>query len=96
MDQFGVRTPRLRALAKTPQWPVTARGGVTDGAQDNPSCQWLGATVQDITGAGEASAFGLPGASGVLVVDLTPGGPLAADYIGNLRAISQVLLEELQ
>jgi len=39
--------------------------------------QWLGATVRNVSGLGEVSAFGLGGESGVLVLE-APVGSLAA------------------
>jgi hypothetical protein len=71
MDQFGVRKPDLKAIARRPQLPppeVAADRGV---ARDITPAKWLGASVRNIADEGELSAFGLAGMSGVLVLDVS-------------------------
>jgi S1-C subfamily serine protease len=71
MDQFGVRKPDLKAIARRPQLPppeVAADRGV---ARDITPAKWLGASVRNIADEGEMSAFGLAGMSGVLVLDVS-------------------------
>jgi hypothetical protein len=68
MDRFGVQKPELKAIARVPQIPqgeIAARA-VTRAADP---MTWLGASVRNITGEGEMSAFGLPGVTGVLVLE---------------------------
>lgn len=69
MDQFGVRKPALRAIARTPLLPAAAPAADPGGARDARPVAWLGAKVRNVVDAGEASALGLPGATGVLVVE---------------------------
>ncbi len=72
MDQFGVQSPRLRALAQTPVLPIP---GVTveDGpARDRCVVHWFGAKIKNIIGLGEVSAAGLPGEIGVSLIEVPP------------------------
>jgi hypothetical protein len=88
MDQFGVRNPRLKALAETPVFP--------DGRTPPPPAKpkrdprkavWLGATVKNVTELGEVSVGGLHDTVGVIVLDVPAKsdaarfGLLAADII---------------
>jgi hypothetical protein len=79
MDQFGVRSPRLRALAKTPSMP-SAAGTPTAGKprHDPRKRPWLGATVKNVTELGEVSVAGLPDTIGVTVCEVRPGSPAAS------------------
>lgn len=77
MDQFGVVSPKLKAEAKTPILPGAEpeEGGDrhADGGppkRDNTVHSWLGAKIKNVVGMGEVSARGLPGESGVLLVDV--------------------------
>ena len=76
MDQFGVQKPALKAIARTPvlpgQKPVAASG-----ARDTTPRSWLGASVRNIADMGEMSALGLPGVTGVLVLEVPAGSALA-------------------
>jgi len=77
MDRFGVQKPELKAIARTPEIPSieTAQPDV----QPRPkrvSTLWQ-AKVRDIAGLGDQSAYGLPSAAGVLVIEV-PIGSLAA------------------
>lgn len=69
MDQFGVQKPALRAIARTPVLPAAA-APVASGGRDAVAVSWLGATVRNVVEAGEASALGLAGPAGVLVVEV--------------------------
>jgi len=75
MDNFGVRKPALKALARTPvlpgQNPVAAPG-----PRDSTPRSWLGASVRNVADAGEMSALGLPGINGVLVIKIPIGSVL--------------------
>jgi hypothetical protein len=69
MDQFGVVSPELKAVARTPQMPaIKMRSGV------NPQhlIKWLGAKVKDVETDGEVSAAGLARAQGVLLISVPP------------------------
>jgi hypothetical protein len=77
MDQFGVRKPALKAIARVPQLPqpkMTMPVSVTRAADP---VTWLGIRVRNITGEGEMSAFGLPGVTGVLVLEIPADSALA-------------------
>jgi hypothetical protein len=73
MDQFGVEKPSLKTLARTPELPgvkpaakvapVSQRDGTT-------RLQWLGASVKNLSGAGELSATGLAKETGALLIDV--------------------------
>lgn len=69
MDQFGVQKPELKAIARVPRLPqseitATPASAVRAAAPVN----WLGASVRNIAGEDERSAFGLPGVTGVVVL----------------------------
>jgi S1-C subfamily serine protease len=44
-------------------------------ARDTATREWLGAKVRNIADAGGMSAFGLPGVTGVLIVEVPPDSP---------------------
>ncbi len=88
MDQFGVQSPRLKAIARKPEiTPPTQSELSATGEQ----ITWLGATMRELTGE-EYSALGLPaGARGVLVAhalhsDATRSAGLqTADFIQQVN-----------
>jgi hypothetical protein len=69
MDQFGVRKPELRALARKPVLPGQKTPASSSVPRNKTSQKWLGATVRDVADEGEKSALGLPTVSGVLVLE---------------------------
>ena len=76
MDQFGVQKPELKAIARTPVLPVPQI--ISAGtARDTAPRAWLGASVRNIADEGEMSAFGLPGVTGVLVLNVPADSVLA-------------------
>jgi len=77
MDQFGVQKPELKAIARTPVLPVPKVVVATPVARDTTPRAWLGAHVRNIADAGEMSAFGLPGVTGVLVLEVPADSALA-------------------
>jgi hypothetical protein len=77
MDKFGVRKPELKALARTPVLPGAKPAPAATGVRDTTPRAWLGASVRNIGDQGEMSAFGLPGVTGVLVLELPAGSALA-------------------
>jgi hypothetical protein len=81
MDQFGVRKPALKALARTPVLPGAAKnaGAPTQEkpGRDETVFNWLGGKIKNVVGMGEVSAGGLPGESGVLVVEVPAESELA-------------------
>jgi hypothetical protein len=76
MDQFGVVSPRLRAIAKTPQLPALGAAVAAKG-RDGRVRTWLGAQVRNVLDEGEMSVYGLPGVNGVLLLEV-PAGSAAA------------------
>jgi hypothetical protein len=76
MNHFGVQARRLKALARTPVLPG-AKPLAESKSRDLAARTWLGATVRNISGEGEMSAFGLPGVTGVLVLEIPSGSALA-------------------
>ena len=70
MDQFGVQKPELKAIARTPQLPPSKTSRAASTARDTKPTMWLGVRVRNINDEGEMSAFGLPGVTGVLVLEV--------------------------
>jgi len=80
VDQFGVRSPRLRALARTPEMPRLQRG--SGGGAAVREIDWRGATLRELLHY-EFSAVGVAAdAGGLLVVDARPG---TAAFAAGLR-----------
>ena len=82
MDQFGVRAPRLRSLART---PLAAAANPADSAPPTTKLgpPWRGALLRDWQGD-EYSAIGVPAdAHGLLVTQVADKSPAATD---GLRA----------
>jgi hypothetical protein len=76
MDRFGVRSPALKAIARTPALPVPRAAVVPAITGDLAPRDWLGASVRNIVDAGEMSAFGI-GRRAVLVRAVSPASVLA-------------------
>ncbi len=70
MDQFGVKSPELKRIARTPKLPSVA--GASAKGQDHVVMHWLGAEVKSVTTPGEVSAAGLARAQGLLFVRVPP------------------------
>ena len=77
MDQFGVQKPELKAIARVPQLPQAKAPVAVAAARAADPSTWLGARVRNIIDEGEMSAFGLPGVTGVLVLEVLPDSALA-------------------
>jgi hypothetical protein len=77
MDRFGVQKPELKAIARTPELPRIEESAPRELTRATDPVTWLGASVRNITSVGEMSAFGLPGVTGVLVLEVPAGLPLA-------------------
>ena len=69
MDQFGVRKPSLRAIARTAPIATAADppAETLHFGRDLTPWNWLGAPVRNVAGRGEVSAAGLPAETGVLL-----------------------------
>jgi hypothetical protein len=78
MDHFGVTDPRLKALARTPFGAAAGPAPLTSPvARDSSVRGFLGASIKNVIGPGEISAYGLPGEVGVLLVQVLPGSTAA-------------------
>ncbi|MGH7969782.1 MAG: PDZ domain-containing protein, partial [Limisphaerales bacterium] len=77
MDQFGVQNPALKAIARVPQMPQPKTPVRRSALRDASTATWLGATVRNIADQGEMSAFGLPGVTGVLILEVSADSVLA-------------------
>ena len=78
MDQFGVQKASLKAIARTALLPDPSKASVKLGSKRDGTIQtWLGAKVRNIVGKGEMSAYGTPGETGVLILDIPASTELA-------------------
>jgi S1-C subfamily serine protease len=77
MNQFGVQKPELKAIARVPQLPQPKMPAAAATVRDTTPATWLGVRVRNIADEGEMSAFGLPGVTGVLVLEVPAGSALA-------------------
>jgi PDZ domain len=77
MGRFGVQKPELKAIARVPQLPQSRAPAPGATARAADPVTWLGARVRNIVGEAEMSAFGLPGVTGVLVLEVPAESPLA-------------------
>ncbi len=77
MDQFGVTTTKLKAIARTPILPGATQDGTRLRVRDERVRHWRGAKVKNIVSLGERSAAGLPSDSGVLLIEVEPEGVAA-------------------
>jgi hypothetical protein len=72
MNDFGVQKPALKALSRTPTLP-NQNPASNRGSRDKAPRSWLGTTIRNVADAGEMSALGLPGITGVLVLQVPAG-----------------------
>jgi hypothetical protein len=70
MDQFGVQKQELKAIARVPQLPQPKMPAAAITTRDTAPVKWLSVSVRNIADEGEMSAFGLPGVTGVLVLEV--------------------------
>jgi hypothetical protein len=68
MDQFGVRSPRLRALAATPELPAAIDSPADTAPGPVEVVEWRGLKLRSVAGLGDVSAAGLPCAQGLVVM----------------------------
>ena len=69
MDQFGVQSPRLKVLARTPELPALKPKSADAASQrEGRVVDWLGGKIKNVVGSGEVSAAGLSGETGVSIV----------------------------
>jgi hypothetical protein len=77
MDRFGVAKPELKAIARTPRLPTVETASSSTYGRDTQVRNWQGVSVRNIAGQGEMSAFGLPGVTGALIVEIPSDHPFA-------------------
>jgi len=77
MDQFGVSKPSLKKIARTPQLPGGSSTPTPSAARTEDKTQWLGATIKNVVGPGDRSAYGLPDETGVIVSEALMGSAAA-------------------
>jgi hypothetical protein len=92
MDRFGVRSNRLKAIAKTPKLPVpsTSSESVTPRRPKNKDhVLWLGMTLRPLTGE-QFSAFGVSREQGGLVViRVNPNVPSSFQIKDVIQAVNK-------
>ena len=76
MDRFGMRRPRLRAIARSPELP-TYRAVASEPPAQGPPIVWQGARLRNLV-AGEYSALGVGRDAGGVVAAEVPAGSEAA------------------
>jgi len=86
MDRFGVVSPRLKALARTPQFPkpMLAEEGNVHAAID-----WNGLRIKNLDTLGERSATGMDSERGVYVLSVDALSGSMRDYLRS----NDVILE---
>ena len=96
MDRFGVTSPKLKAMAKVPSFPVPV---IIDASDKTKTYDWLGATVRPVSGLGDRSAFGLPDETGLVIVKVQAGSPAAAAGLQDgdvLRSMGGVAIKDVE
>ncbi|RRB07634.1 right-handed parallel beta-helix repeat-containing protein [Larkinella rosea] len=73
MNQFGVLKPALRAIARAPKLPVLLDHRFEKSVQ---ALTWLGASIRNVQGLGDRSAYGLPDENGIIVENIPKGSLL--------------------
>jgi S1-C subfamily serine protease len=96
MDQFGVRSPRLRALARTPVLPAVVAEAPATASAPVAEMTWQGARLRGLQGA-EFSALGVAAdAGGLLVEELATNGPACAAGLRPGDLLQQLNLRPLR
>ena len=76
MDQFGVQKPGLKAIARQPEIPKLESHVSPKPVVKRTQFLWQ-ATIRDVEGLGDRSAYGLMDESGVLLLDVPAASPAA-------------------
>lgn len=87
MDQFGVVSPRLKAIAHTPKMPTPIMIASHAGSD---IIDWSGATIKSLQTLGERSATGMDSERGVYVISVNALGGKLRDYIRPNDVIVQI------
>jgi hypothetical protein len=88
MDQFGVQSKRLKALAKQPEIPALKNSTTTDNADQ--VIVWRGAKLKKLMGLSEISATGMSKETGILIVSIDAKSPLLKAGLLPLDVILKV------
>ncbi len=78
MDNFGVVSPSLKEIAKTPKLPEY-NAGLIPGAKPSRDItihEWLGGKIKNLVGLGEVSATGMHDETGVFIIEAPKGSQL--------------------
>lgn len=78
MDQFGVKKPSLKKIARTPIIPKLRNSGVSVAGKPAATTVWKGATLKDLSGE-DFSAFGVRKKDGGVALSEVPVGSAAAN-----------------
>ena len=78
MDRFGVVSPRLKALAKTPEFPKPI---LMEEGKAHATIEWHGLQIKNLDTLGERSATGMDTERGVYVISVNALGSVLRDYI---------------
>ena len=74
MDEFGVKSPTLKKIAKSPEVPELMNS--TSGEKkSNPTVAWLRNDLKDVDSEEEQSAYGLATTEGVIVIKVWQQSP---------------------
>jgi hypothetical protein len=79
MNNFGVVSPGLKAIAKKVKMPVVAS---LDKVENDEIIDFMGAKIKNLTTLGERSATGMDNIKGVLVVEVAAGSE-ASGFLQN-------------
>ena len=77
MNRFGVQKAELKAIARVPHLPQPKMAAAASATRPAALATWLGVRVRNLADEGEMSAFGLPGVTGVLVLEIPVDSALA-------------------
>jgi hypothetical protein len=88
MDQFGVQSKRLKALAKQPE--ISAFKNSTTSGNADQLIGWKGAKLKKLKGLSEISATGMSKETGVLIVSIDAKSPLLKAGLLPLDVILKV------
>jgi hypothetical protein len=93
MDEFGVVSPALKALADAPTLPAI-NAAYLDKA--TVTLEWLGGKLRNVHGAGDRSAYGLPDETGIIVGEVPPGSILAKSSVQSGDVIRKMQDKEIE
>ncbi len=90
MDQFGVKKPSLRAIARTPEIPAVGLGKEKSAQATAKTMMWMEATLGNLSGE-EFSAYGVSKeAGGVVFLGIKSGSKAAKENFKNGDLIQSV------